>query len=101
MEANVADAMEIDQKYVKADMTEKKDARRRLLAVTYEVIIDISIPDAEARTILAENPKLADMIDPKTMAAVSTSFEESLGDMPELKAANGGKKVTVAVEVEP
>jgi hypothetical protein len=99
MEENVADDLGIPQKYVTAEMSEK-DARRRLLAVTYEVVITVSIPGAEAAEMVAENPKMAELSDPKKIAAVSNSFEESLGGIPELKTANGGKAVTVLVKVE-
>jgi hypothetical protein len=99
MGETVADDLGISKKFVKADMTEK-DARRHLLAITYEVVIIVSIPGAEAAKIVAENPKMAELSDPRKIAAVSTSFEKSLGDIPELKAANGGNAVTVAVKVE-
>jgi hypothetical protein len=101
MGEHVAGNMGVPLKFVTAAMTETTKARRRLLAVTYEVVITVSIPGAEAAEMIAANPKMADMSDPRKIAAVSTSFEESLGDMPELKAANGGKDVTVAVQVEP
>ncbi len=100
MEGKVADDLNIPQSYVTAEMTETKNGRRRLLAVKYEVVIIISIPAAEAAEMVQNNSEIAELSDPRNAAAIATSFEASLGQIPALKEANGGKDVTVLVDVE-